>query len=170
MAVVSASEKPIRARWPDGRLVLAGRDAVGFLDKTAESFGYRPAHIRDAIRRQSPAGLMILDLLGLTRESVMPRGRPADTPRAFLILGVVDDLLAKKCSEAEAFAKAPAYLNDPELRRRDGVGHGEDQVSGKGDHKPDMTPEAVREAYERGRSLMLSARWFRYADELDEFD
>lgn len=163
----SAQNCPLKAFWPDGRRVQPGRDAQDFLDAAAVRFGEKPAWIRQTVSRGTPAGRMILAMLGLTREAVFPPNRPADTPRARLIISVVEALLDAGRTEAEAFAQAPKYLAHPKLRARTHTGHGEGAVLGKGGKL--LTGAAVRHAYRTARELGLTAKlWFVAAEETGE--
>ena len=110
---------------------------------------------------------MILAMLGLTREAVFPPNRPADTPRARLIISVVEALLDAGRTEAEAFAQAPKYLADPKLRARTHTGQGEGEVLGKGGKL--MSAAAVGHAYRTAREFGLTAKlWFVAANETGE--
>lgn len=163
----SAPDSPLKAFWPDGRRVQPGRDAKDFLDAAAVRFGEKPAWIQRSVARDAPAGRMILAMLGLTREAVIPPHRPADTPRARLIMSVVEALLDAGRTEAEAFAQAPKYLANPELRARTHTGHGQGEVLGKG--KKLLTAAAVCQAYRTAREFGLTAKlWFIAADETGE--
>lgn len=162
-----SDETPLQAFWPGGRRVQPGRDAQDYLDAAAIRFGQSPAWIRKSVIRDTPAGRMILAMLGLTRGAVVPPNRPPDVFRALLIVSVVEDLVDAGRTETEAFADAPRYLADPKLRIRSQIGRGKGEALGKGGRF--MAASAVREAYRTARDRNLIAKlWFLAPGETGE--
>lgn len=148
------------ARYADDRFrqVLAGTDAQAFVREVATAGGQDPDIILAEVKRDTPAGRMILNLLGLDRRDVFPSHRPPDTIRANAICCVVDDLRHNGVVGQELYELAARCLAEPKLRKRHGVKLAGPAIMGKGRPPGPMTADAVREAYQIGR-IGLLAKW-----------
>ncbi|GGH15952.1 hypothetical protein GCM10007036_16240 [Alsobacter metallidurans] len=145
-----------------------GTAAVAHVRSCAERLGENADAIMDAIRNDTPAGRMILKLLGLQRSDVIFKNRPPDPLREQTIYAVVSQLVWEGASLQEAFKTAPALLADPNRRAsRGAIGDTGLKVLGKfrnGDVHH-LSPRAVRDAYWRYRKQGLANRYFVAVDE-----
>ncbi|MDP4005783.1 hypothetical protein [Methylobacterium sp. NEAU K] len=149
---MSRRKPELTACWPTGRKVEAGRDALDFLAAEATSCGESFEGLRRSLAQNTPAARMLLRKMGLTREALFGPGRPKETPRMLLINAVVRDLMEVGRTEEQAFKEAPRYLANPRLREKRGIGAGlPGTAHGKGGSKPDLTAEAVADAYRKFR-------------------
>ncbi|WCS26736.1 hypothetical protein LOK46_07900 [Methylobacterium sp. NMS14P] len=163
---MSRRKPELTARWPSGRKVEAGRDALNFLAAEAERHGETFVGLRHALAQNTPAARVLLAKMGLTHEALFGPGRPKDTPRLLLINAVVRDLMEAGRTEAQAFKEAPPYLADPQLRKKHDVGAAlQGTAHGKGGSRPDMTPGAVADAYRDFQSKWPHLFFDEIADE-----
>lgn len=166
---MSDANPSLTAKWPDGRPVEPGDDALRFLFEEALRLGENPAHLKRVLFKDDTAGRTILKLLGLTREALRrPPHRPTNPNRQALILRVVEQVAREHDLRGdELYAETARLLADPARRLRKGFnGHNELVVKGNGSPGP-MTVGATRNAHRAAREALMKRLFEPIEGEVD---